>query len=169
MPSGVGIIRWGSNGGVVVLSNVPATATAVASPFAAYGTIGLNDSGAYATGAGFGKWAFQIVGPGANVAGYTFSVYGTIDPAAYTAYTAAMRGGGSFQSLPEPFTAGVPTTSWSVVPGQASTGTGVDANPLVTGVNTFIIIGAPLVAIRVVLTAVAAPTQPVSVIGFAVP
>jgi hypothetical protein len=170
MPSGAQLNRWGNNGGIVLLNNVPATATAVASPLVNYGTVGLNDSGIYCTPVGMTKWTFQIVGPGSTAAGYSFSVYGTIDPVAYRAYTTAMGGvGGSFAGQPEPFLGNVPATSWGLLPMAATTGGGTETNPLVTGTNTIGFVSGALEAIRVVLTTAAAPTLPVSVIGFAVP
>jgi hypothetical protein len=169
MPSGAQLNKWGNNGGIVLLSNVPTATTAFATPLASYGTIGTQDSGAYATPGGYTKWSFQLIGPGANAAGYTFSFYGTLDPAVYRAYTTAMGGGGVTALAPEPFTAGAPATSWSLLPFQAATGGGTEANPLVTGTNTIGFCSGALVAIRCVLTAVGTPTQPVSVVAFAVP
>jgi len=52
---------------------------------------------------------------------------------------------------------------------QASSGGGTEANPLVSGTNTFGVINAPVVAVRAVVTTIGTPTAPVTVLAFAVP
>jgi hypothetical protein len=159
MASGAGLNRVGQNGGEAILTVNPTTA-AYATPLAGYGTVGSNDSGTvFWEAIGFTKTAIQLIGPGATAAGYTVSVYVTLDPAA--------RPGG------QPVAKGstlVPATSWAVPPSQAAGGAaGGDALPLVTGTNTLAFISGPFVALRVVCTATATPTAAITVLAFAVP
>lgn len=169
MPSGAGVNRWGK----VLLSNILTNQAVVNTPLTTYGTIGANDSGAYSTPIGFTKWTFQIVGVGANAAGYSISFYGCIDPQAYATYTASFGGGGIATSTTppagEPYSTGLPTTSWSLLPFQSATGGGTEANPLVSGTNTIGFCSGALIAIRACLTTIGSPTSPISVIAFAVP
>jgi hypothetical protein len=158
MASGAGLNRVGQNGGEVLLT-LRSSATALAAPQAGYGTIGVNDSGFVLWEAiGFTKDTVQLIGPGAIAAGYTVGVYGTVDPAA--------RPNGS--PLPKGSTA-LPASSWSLLPGQAATGGGPEANPLVSGTNTLVFISGGITAIRIVLMAVGSPTADAQVLGFLVP
>ena len=121
---------------------------------------------------------FQIIGPGATAAGYTVSVYGTIDPAAYLAYSAS--GGQDFISTytvkdnavlpPYGSALAIPASSWALLdaPSQQA-GTGAVANPMVTGTSTVMVVSGAWVAYRVVLTTVSAPTSACAVYGFGIP
>lgn len=118
---------------------------------------------------------FQLVGPGAATAGYSVTAFGTIDPAAYdlawgfagdpNTNRPAVKAVGKGAT-------GLPTTSWVVLPGPAEqAGTGVMGNPMVTGQSPILKVDLPLVAVRVVAVIgnAPAPTQPISVLCFAVP
>ncbi len=158
MASAAGLNRVGQNGGEQLLTVNPG-ATAVATPLTTYGVVGVNDTGAvFWEAIGFTKIAVQIVGPGAASAGYSITFYATLDP--------SLRVNG----IPPPKgSILLPSTSWATPPFQASTGGGAEANPLVSGTNTFGIINAPIVAIRAVLTTIGTPTAPITVLAFAVP
>lgn len=158
MASGAGLNRVGQNGGEQLLTINPG-ATANATPLATYGVVGVNDSGAvFWEAIGFTKIAVQLVGPGATAAGYSVTFYATLDPSLRLTGIPPAKG-----------SVLLPTTSWATPPFQASTGGGAEANPLVTGTNTFGIINAPIIAIRAVLTTVGTPTAPITVLAFAVP
>ncbi len=142
----------------MLLANIGPATTAVVSPATAYGTLGVNDSGWFATPIGMSKYTFQLVGGGT---GYSVSVYGTIDPTAYLSYTQHYGSDG--------FEGSVPATSSGLLPAPSEqSGTGNMANPL-TSTALFLYCNMPLVAVRAVLTASATPTGSVSLIGFAIP
>jgi hypothetical protein len=168
MPSGAGLNRGGVLGGITLLSVAP-TAALVAAPTAAYGTIGLNDSGGLLhTLAGFTKWRFQIIGAGATTAGYSISIYGTLDPALLN-YVYQQ---GPHSGLPMDTCAvtAIPATSWQLVDSPSDqSGTGVVANPMVTGASTTCASNTGWYAVRAVLTATASPTLPITVLASAVP
>lgn len=176
MASGSQLNRWGTNGGELLLSLTP-SATAVATPLANYGTIGVNDSGAFITPIGLSKVTFQIIGPGATAAGYTVSVYGTIDPTAYFAYTANSANDGITAGTAKNTTQAnygvvytIPATSWQLLPAPSEqSGAGVVANPMVTGTSTFMQVSGAFVAYRVVLTTIGVPTLTAAVYGFGIP
>jgi hypothetical protein len=158
MASGAGLNRVGQNGGEQLLTVTP-TATAYATPLVGYGTIGVNDSGAvFWEAIGFTKIALQLVGPGATSAGYSVTVYVTIDPSARLNGIPPLKGSTT-----------LPATSWAIPPMQSSSGGGTESNPLVTGTNTFAVINAPVVAIRAVVTTVGTPAAAITVLAFAVP
>lgn len=133
--------------------------TAVASPLAGYGTIGVNDSGLQLCEAqGFTKWTFQLLGGGT---GYSVSLYGTSDPVAIGQWRA------SFNPQAPKYT--LPASSWFLLPGPAEqTGTGTIANPM-TGTNPQFQFSGALLGIRAVLTASATPSGVISVSVVAVP
>jgi len=209
MASGAQLNEWGR--GIVMLSVAP-SASAVSTPLASYGTIpalpsppnpagyggqtlynGLpypvagfgNDSGWYASPKGLSKVTFQLIGPGATAAGYSVSVYGTIDPAAYWTYvygkqnpTANLAVGGvayaggmdGFSSSGNGYYPGVPATSSVLLPGPAEqSGTGTVGNPMVSGTSTMLQVSGAFLAYRVVVTTVGSPSNPIQVIGWAIP
>jgi hypothetical protein len=160
MASGAGLNRVGQNGGETLLVLNPSSA-AYTTPYNGYGVIGGNDSGCVMWEAiGFTKWTFQFIGLGANVAGYTVQLLGTVDPSA--------RPYG--QPLPKGSTA-LRASSWFPLPGPSEqSGTGVISNPMVSGVTpAAFTCSIPLVAVRAVLTTIGSPTAGTSVVGFAVP
>lgn len=139
-------------------------ASAVASPLAGYGTIGLNDSGmALNEAMNFTKWSASLLGGGT---GMTVTLYGTTDPRADAAWRQAMNPG----LYPSPVT--VPASSWFVLPGPSEqSGTGSIANPMVNTANStaFFQYSGALMAIRAVLTASASASGLVTVSIQAVP
>ena len=207
MPSGAQLNEWGK--GVILLSIAP-TQAALAAPLAGYGTIPVrsfygqpsgangryannlqypiagygNDSGWWLSPRGFSKLGFQIIGPGATTAGYTVSVYGTLDPAAYWTYFNAMQSGvlglqtGAANSLggadglstgggQDP---GIPATSTVLLEGPSSqAGTGTIANPMVSGTSPLFVLANAFQAYRCVLTTVGAPTLEVKIAGWGIP
>lgn len=160
MASGAQLNRWGTGGGVTLLT-VNSSMTGVTLP--GYGTVGQNDSGGFVTPIGLSKITFHTIGAGT---GYTIAILGTCDPAAYAAYKGMD---------PIPANA-VPASSWFQIPVRASQTTGDTvqfANPIVVppaaGFITAFYCDIPLVAIRAVLTAVATPSNNLSVIAFGIP
>lgn len=158
MASGAQLNRWGNSGGVTLLNLNPAAAP-VALP--GYGVQGVNDSGGFVTPIGLSKLVFQAIGDGT---GYTVTILGTIDPAAYALYKGV-----------DPI-ANIDKNSWDQIPvrGSQTTGDTVQfANPIVipaaAGFVKMYYCDIPLVAVRAVLTATAAPTGNVSILGFAIP
>lgn len=174
MASGAQLNRWGNAGGVLLLPLLTSASAAVASPLTAYGTTTgptPNDSGAYVSPIGMSKWTFQIIGAGANAAGYSVTIYGTTDRVAYTAWSAAMNvGGTAFGGGIDGITAGIPASSWQVLPGPSDqSGTGSVTNPMISGSATWFTANIPLVAVRAVLTTIGSPSNSISVSAFAVP
>ena len=128
---------------------------------------------------GFSKNVFQVIGPafaGTMTANLAITIYGTIDPVAYTAFeTTPANGGGPGSTL-------VPASSWIPLPAP-STETASDtfqwANPILVGTFTgfspvlALYNPAPFIAYRVVVTTAGTYTTTgtgtVSVIGFATP
>lgn len=182
MSSGAQLNRWGTGGGVPLL-NLTASATAVSSPLTAYGTLGVNDSGAFVTPIGLQTYTFQIIQPPLGTpaptgavapTGYEVTIFGTIDPIAYQAYE--LNGGSdAFTSVTGTngplyaVTLAVPATSWAPLPGPSEqTGTGTSANPM-TATGMFFQAKIALVAVRAVLTAVNSAAGNAIVYGFAVP
>lgn len=157
MASGAQLNRWGNSGGVVLLT-LNSAASAIALPN--YGTVGTNDSGGYVGAIGMTKWIFQKIGAGT---GYTVTLLGTINPAAYQAYT----NGGAGDPIG---TSAIPASDWFVLPGPSEqSGTGIIANPL-TDTTPILTVSMPLVAVRAVLTAVSGTQSGVAqIVGFAVP
>lgn len=176
MASGAGVNRLGVLGGIPLLS-MDANASAVSTPLADYGIIGVNDSGPQLWwGAGYTKWTVQLIGDGAQAAGYTVSFYGTCDPVLLKHLY-----GGESQAGPQYYTSPpgdydiadladiVPASSWSLLPMQASTGGGTETNPLVSGTNTIGFVNGGIVAIRAVLTATNSPSDPCTALAFVMP
>lgn len=162
MASGAGINRWGNSGGVTLLAGLGTATTSVATPLSGYGTInalGGNDSGGFGCAAmGFTKWVFQLLGNTANI---SVTIYGTEDPAAYSAFTT--------NSGQDGWSSPCPASSWFALPGPSEqSGTGAIANPL-TSTTPLLVVSLPLVAVRAVVTAASAPTGRGSVVGFAAP
>lgn len=162
-----------------ILLNIGSGASAVASPLAGYGTIGVNDSGGvYAETWGWTKFKFQLVSTGTvALSGMSISIYATVDPAARQTYEYAIQGrtpsgqsalpaGGSAQSLRDRaagYYPGIPASSWSLLDGLIDqTGSGLSANPLTATTPWFTGQG-PIVALRAVLTASASPAGSFSV------
>lgn len=166
MAGNAGLNRVGEYGGVPLLSLSPSS-TAVAAPTTAYGTIGTSDSGLILPEAiGFTKWTFSLAGlNAAAIAGYTVTIYGTIDPTAFQAWKPennGPNGGPNGSTIINP-------GSWFVLPGpEEETGTGPMANPL-TATAPMLFASGALVGIRAVLTAIASPGPAAVVYGFAVP
>ena len=166
-----GLVSYGRLGGVPVLQLTP-NSTAYTTPLAGYGTIGVSDSGAFGLEAqGFKKWFFNIIGPGATTAGYSVTIYATIDPAlkAYmegnnTVVAPALYGTGKEKNY-------LPGSSWFQLPGPSEQGgTGTSSNPLVTGATgTLLQAEGAFIAFRAVLTTLGSPTQPATVLAYAVP
>lgn len=135
----------------------------------AYGTLGLNDSvssGNLGNGMveamGFSNWTFSLVGSGS---GYTVSLYGTNDPAAYKAWMSTFLP--STQSPHGAVT--LPNGSWRLLPGPSeASGTGGIANPMTDTTPLFQFKGT-LIAVRAVVTAVNLPSGNVSVVVEATP
>lgn len=174
MPSGAQLNRWGNSGGVPLLA-LTSSATAVASPLAAYGTLAVNDSGAFVTPIGLQTYTFQIVQSGqAAPSGFEVTIYGTIDPIAYQAYTVngGVDGFTSVTGTSGPnfgVTFAIPATSWAPLPGPSeNSGTGQSLNPI-TGTGIFFQAKIALVAVRAVLTGVNSAAGNCTVLGFAVP
>lgn len=174
MPSGAQLNRWGKNGGILLLPLLTSASTAVGSPLTAYGTTTgptPNDSGAYISPIGMSKWTFQLIGAGANTAGYTITIYGTTDPAAYASFSAPLNSGTAITGGTDGVTSGIPASSWQVIPGPSDqSGTGAVSNPMISGAATWFTANIPLVAVRAVLTTLTgSPSSSISVVGFAVP
>ncbi len=173
MSSHQGLTRVGQNGGVVVLNLIP-SATALASPFAGYGTIGLNDSGPVLfEGIGFVRGKFQIVGAGAVVAGYTVAVYTTISPKILNAIGQS-NGTGTYIDWRTAHgnTTIIPASDWVLMDSVSSNAsTGAISNPMVTGTTWSCDTSAgPFVAYRFVVTAVTgAATLNAQVLAFLTP
>lgn len=147
---------------VATLISLNASATAVASPLTGYGTLGINDSGmALNEAQGFTKWKFTASGGGT---GYTVTLYGTNDPLAKAAWRQSHN--------PGAYPGGVlvlPASSWVILGGPSEqSGTGLIANPITATTPTFDFSGS-LLAVRAVLTAVAAPSGIFTVNAEAVP
>lgn len=160
--SGAGLNRVNAT-----ILTVNANASAVVSPLTAYGTLGVNDSGQVLTEAmNFTKWTFSLIG-GGTPATYGITLYGTNDPAAYTAWKMALNpsyamlyNGGKTVTLP--------ATSWFKLPGPAEqSGTGAISNPI-TPTSPLLTVSLPLIAVRAVLTT-AGTGGPISVAVEAVP
>jgi hypothetical protein len=157
MSSHQGLTRIGQNGGVIVLTLIP-SATAVAAPFAGYGTIGLNDTGPVLfEGIGFIRGKFQLLGAGAIAAGYTVGVYTTISPAILNAIGQS-NGTGTYLDWRTAHgdTAIIPASDWVLLDSVSSNAsTGPISNPMVSGTTWSCDTSAgPFVAYRFVLTAV---------------
>ena len=166
MASNTGMNRIGNLGGELLLSLTPTSSG-----------VGL-DSGIQMTEAiGCKEFTFQLVGPGANAAGYSVTCYGTTDQAAY-AYGKAVNPSQPtivYPNTPAQQTiygqgkgsTALPITSWVVLPGPSEqSGTGVMGNPMVSGSAQILKVTLLLVAIRVVAT-LTGPTLPVQVLCFA--
>lgn len=189
MASGAQLNRWGTRGGVTMLT-LNATSAAFATPLTSYGTTtgsAPNDSGWWVTPIGCTKFAFQLIQlPGsAAVTGYTVSFYGTLDPAAYSMYTASGQDGltsytgtntQDIQVGNIPYVAGgfgyvytvLAQSSFLLPAPSEQSGTGTIVNPITT-LNSALNVSMPLVAVRAVLTATTTPAGNCAVIGFAVP
>lgn len=172
MSSHQGLTRIGQNGGVILLTLIPA-ATAHTTPYASYGTIGLNDTGPVLfEGIGFIRGKFQIIGAGAVVAGYSVSIYTTISPAILNAIGQS-NGTGTYLDwrLAHGNTTIIPPTDWVLMDSVSSNAsTGPIANPMVSGTTwSCDTSSGPFVAYRIVLTAKAAPTLNAQVLGFLAP
>lgn len=118
MPSGAGLNRFGSYGGVAILSTSA--------------TSGTVDSGAIVAGGEFfSKWSFQIIpfAPSTSFSGHSIVVYGTIDPNAILYYQNQLQG-------TTPNLGDFPSTSWFPLPAPSSEDAAPDtyawANPLTT-------------------------------------
>jgi hypothetical protein len=151
---------------IPVLKIRPA-ATVVASPLAAYGSIGVNDSGLILfEGRGFSKVSFQIAPEPPTVPvtlpnntalpdEYGISVYYTVDTTAKLAQPQNPQSGmglGGPQIGATGWT-GIPVGSWVLLPAaDDQSGTGVDANPM-TSTNPGISSSRCAGGYRVVLTA----------------
>ena len=147
----------------LLLLVAPSTA-AVASPLTAYGTIGLNDTGArFFSGRGFTKPSFQIcpqppVGPPwvspnttALASGYSVSIYYTLDKTLNKIQNDSNQGAG----LSLDGSTALPPGSWALLPGAADqSGTGVDANPMTSGTNPILSASRAAAAFRAVVTTV---------------
>ena len=116
---------------------------------------------------GFSKWTFQLrtqgdfasVGP----SGWSVTVYGTVDPQAYTNHQQWIQFGGTLTQIP--------ASSWVPIPAPATEDTSPDVyawhNPL-TATGQALYSSAPWAAIRVV--AIGSGTNgAIDVLGFAVP
>lgn len=169
--SGAGINRVGQRGAETLLDNVTSANTPVTlfqPPVGpAYGVLGSNDSGiCMAEGIAFSKWVYQIEQVGSTAAtGYSFALYGTISKGAYTAFSNQRVG---LKTLTTG-TVDVQPVNWFLLsaPSEQSGG-GQVANPL-TALGQYLIVSAPLVAVRGVLVASSSATGTVRLVGFAVP
>jgi hypothetical protein len=164
MASSAGLNRLGARGGEVLLTLQPGSPA------------GDLDSGIMAAeGIGFSKWVFQIIGAGSSAAGYTVTLYGTIDPAAYNAVWGYP--GNPAQNIPAIAASGMrykglPSTSWFQLPGPSEqSGTGNMSNPMISGISNTLFTTLPLVAVRAtaVISTTSVPTSPVQVLVFGVP
>ena len=175
MASGAQLNRWGNSGGVAMLT-LNSAATAVALP--SFGTLGVNDSGAFITPIGMQTWTFLLIGAGT---GYTVTLLGSIDPTLYVEASPS-----TLLPLATAVALGVPATnysgktdpfipvlsdanSWAPLPGPSEqSGTGASQNPI-TASGIFFQAKIALVAVRAVLTASASAAGSITVVGFAVP
>lgn len=160
------LVRFGQEGGVRLLRLSP-SAPVVATPLAAYGTIGYNDSGAVGIATiGMKEVTFQLVGPGATTAGYSITIYGTITPSLLTPVD---NQPGILPWVNLTGSIAVAPTDWDPLPGPSEQGsTGGIANPLVSGGVKLLVSKSPFVCYRAVLTTKGAPTDNVDVLMFAV-
>jgi hypothetical protein len=116
----------------------------------------------------FSKWLFQIT-PSTTAApsGWSVTVYGTIDPAAYNLKDAYDAGGWTTNPLTL-----LPTTSWVAIPSPETEDTSPDTfawhNPI-TGSGQALYTNAPWAAIRVVAIGTTTNGSSINVYGFAVP
>jgi hypothetical protein len=168
-----------------LLTNVSSTSSSVANPLTTYGTFGVNDSGgALAEARGFTKWTFSLINIGTvALAGYTVTLYGTVDPNANQTWwyacqgrtpsgTSALPAGGvpnALGSAAQGYYPGIPTSSWFVLPGPSEAGTGGGiANPL-TPTTPIFTVNLPLNMVRAVVTANSAATGTFNVAAQAIP
>jgi len=153
MASGAGLNRVGARGGKLL---VQCTGD------------GTYDSGIVMPEAiGFTKWLFQFVKLGTtSVTGWSVTIYGTIDPAAYDLNDQYLQGGWTTNPLTQ-----LPTTSWVPIPAPSTEDTAPDAyawaNPL-TATTSALYTNAPWVAVRAVAVG-SGSAGAISVYGFAVP
>jgi hypothetical protein len=131
-----------------LLISATMNSTAVTGAPATYGISGINDTGiALCEARDFKSWTFMLTGGGT---GYSFSIYGTVDPLAYAVWRSQWNPQAYFGRVGGPPT--LPGTSWVLLPGPSDqAGTGTSANPLTEASPIFQYNGA-LVACRVVLT-----------------
>lgn len=148
--SGAGLNRAST----IALSIQDPTITVVGSPRTAYGTTGVNDTGpipVLAEARDFTKWTFSLLGSGS---GYSFTIYGTLDPLAYAAWKNEMNPNLYINSAVKP---SPPASSWFILPAPSEqSGTGSVANPL-TDTAPLLQYSGTLVGVRVVLTGSATP------------
>lgn len=169
----------GGNLGWECLLMVPAAATAVAAPLTGYGTIGWNDSGARLFSfRGFTKPSFQICPQPPQYPyssnnttllpnGWGISVYYTLDKTLNTIQNNSNKSGGiSLDGSTQ-----LPIGSWILLPGPSDqSGTGVDANPMLSGTNPILSASRAAAAFRVVVTSVGGtPSAGVAVYALWVP
>lgn len=136
---------------------------AVASPLTTYGTTGINDSGAIMFEAmNFTNWMFSLIpGAGGSTTGYTISCYGTSDPIAVAQWRSSFN--------PQVPAKTIPASSWVLLDAPSTqAGTGTIANPM-TSTSPMLIVKQPLLAVRVVLTAVSGNTAGAQVLVEATP
>lgn len=121
----------------------------------AYGTIGVNDSGARLVEArNFTKWNFQLLGGGT---GYSVTLYGSNDTTAYFAWCFSFNSQSPYGNIV------CPASSWFPLyaPSDQSSPF-APANPM-TATNPSMQYNGGLIAIRAVLTGSATPSGVVSV------
>ena len=154
--------RVGSRGGVTLLTLIPTSA----------GT--QLDSGIQMCEAiGFKTWEFQLIGAGAQTAGYSVTLYGTLGRSAYEIYFPSYDGpNGEYynQAGTGRGSTLLPTTSWFSLPGASEqSGTGYSLNPIVSGTSQVLVVSMALVAVRALATVIGTPASGVQCIGFAIP
>ena len=142
---------------------VPPTAAAVSTPLAAYGTIGVNDSGARLfAGRGFTKPSFQICpqppqypyaanNTSALASGYSVTIYYTLDKTLNTILNNSNKGAGiSLDGSTQ-----LPVGSWAPLPSpDDESATVIDANPMTSGTNPILSASRCGAAFRAVVTTV---------------
>lgn len=161
MASGAGLNQINAT---VLTINDPSTVSAVATPLAGYGTIGVNDSGAVLfEGQGFTKITATMTSAG-DMTGLEVTLYGTNDPITWQVWQTQIQGAGSWNAISSAWASQVPASSWKKLPGPSEQNSGGgSANPLTVVTSTLIASG-PWKAYRAVVTAgPGAGTNPVSI------
>lgn len=163
-------------GGAQALLHLNPSATAVASPLAGYGTIGVNDTGLVLyQGRGFTKWGFQLCpepplwGGSALIAGYSVTIYYTIADYARQAQMVGFAQAQNQTGSDSNVTAVPPGAWWPAPAPEDQSGTATDYNPL-TSDGPVLQVSRFAVGFRAVLTTITGtPSGGAIVFGGGVP